>query len=71
MVLADEADPVGGERRPFEVVVDGSEAVVRSHVEVLGRPDGHDARHRCGVVDVDRRNRSVGDVAAHEHRMEW
>ena len=51
--LADEADPIDGERWPGEVVVDLHEPVVRRDTELGGGPHRDDARHprprpRCG-----------------------
>ena len=64
--LADEADPIDGERRPGEVVVDLHEPVVRRDAELGGGPHRDDARHPDGVLDVDRADRAVGDAGPDE-----
>ena len=69
--LADEADPIVGERRPGEVGVDLDEAVVRRDAEVGGGPHGDDAGHRrrrrSTWIDADR---AVGDLGADEHGVQ-
>ena len=64
--LADEADPIDGERRPGEVVVDLHEPVVRRDAELGRGPHRDDARHPRRVLDVDRPDRAVGDARPDE-----
>ena len=64
--LADETHPIDRQRRPLEIAVDGSESMVRGHIEIGGRQDGDHAGHVDGVVDVDVAEHPVGDLGAHE-----
>ena len=64
--LADEADPIGGERRPGDHRVARHESGDGADVEVGGREDGHDARHGGGFGDVDRRDEGMSHRGPHE-----
>ena len=68
--IADEAHPLGGERRPDEVVVHRSDAMMRSHTEVGGRIHRNDTGHLDGVLDVHLADNAVGDLGAGEHGMQ-
>ena len=57
--LAHEADSVGGEQRTGDGRVEASRH--RLEAEIGGGVDGDDTRHRLRLVDVDRRDRAVGD----------
>ena len=68
--FADEPHPPVGQRGPGEVGMHRGEAMVRSDAEFGSGQDLDDARHGERVLAVDRRDRPVGDVRAHEDRME-
>jgi predicted acylesterase/phospholipase RssA len=68
--LPDEPHAVDGQRRPGEVVVQAHEPVVGPDAELGGGPHGHDPRHRPGLVHLDRPDRAVGGVGAHEHGVQ-
>ncbi len=64
--FADESHLAVGQWRATEVLMDDGEPVMRRDTECVGREDLHDARHPRSVLDVDRADRAVSHVGAHE-----
>ncbi len=68
--VADEADLVGRERRPQDLGVELHQPFVERQAEIRGREDGHDTRHRPGLVGVNRHDARVRVRRAHEVQMQ-
>ncbi len=68
--FANEPHPPVGQRGPGKVRVHRGEAMVRSDAELGSGQDLQHARHVDRALAVDCRDLSVGDIRAHENRME-